>query len=137
MTSNRPELCVGAVLVEDERLLLIRRGRGPAQGEWSIPGGRVETGELLVAAVVREVEEECGIEVVVERELGRVERISDDHHFVIIDFVVTMLDPEQPLRAGDDAAEALWVPLWQVPEIRLVDGLAEFLGEHGIIELLT
>jgi 8-oxo-dGTP diphosphatase len=132
-----PQLCVGAVLVDDERLLLIRRGRGPAQGEWSIPGGRVEGGELIRAAVVREVEEECGIEVVVERELGWVERISDEHHFVIVDYLVTMLDPNQPLRAGDDAAEALWIPLWQVPEIKLVDGLAEFLAEHGIIELVS
>jgi 8-oxo-dGTP diphosphatase len=137
VTQPRPELCVGAVLVDDDRLLLIRRGRGPAQGEWSIPGGRVEGGELLRAAVVREVEEECGIEIVVDRELGWVERISDTHHFVIVDFLVTMLDANQPLRAGDDASEALWVPLWQVPEIKLVDGLAEFLGEHGIIELLT
>jgi 8-oxo-dGTP diphosphatase len=137
MTSVRPELCVGAVVVDDERLLLIRRGRGPGLGEWSIPGGRVEAGEPLAVALVREVREECGIDVLVERELGWVERIGDEHHFVILDFLAAWLDRDQVLVPGDDAAEARWVPLHEVPEMRLVAGLAEFLGEHGIIELLA
>ncbi|MHB1912084.1 MAG: NUDIX domain-containing protein, partial [Acidimicrobiales bacterium] len=60
----RPEVCVGAVVVDDDRLLLIRRGHGPAAGEWSVPGGRVEAGETLAEAVVREVLEETGLEIV-------------------------------------------------------------------------
>ncbi|MGZ4705481.1 MAG: NUDIX hydrolase [Acidimicrobiales bacterium] len=136
--SERPELCAGGVAVHDGDLLMIRRGHGPAAGEWSVPGGRVERGELLAEAVVREVREETGLECVCGPLIGWVERIEDDGsaHFVILDFEVTVLDNATP-RAGDDAAEARWVPLPEVTDLRLVDGLAEFLHEHGIIEVIT
>ena len=91
-----PLVAVGAVAVLDGSLLLVRRGRGPAAGEWSVPGGHVELGETLHVAVVREVLEETGLEVVVDRFLGWVERIGespDPYHFVILDFAVTVLDP--------------------------------------------
>ncbi len=134
----RPELCVGAIAVADGRLLLIRRGHGPAAGEWSVPGGRVEGGETLAEAVVRELAEETGLEAVCDDLAGWVERISDDHHFVILDFRVTVLDhPETELRAGGDAAEAAWVPLDEVAHLRLVEGLAEFLHDHGIVPVIA
>ena len=132
----RPEICVGAVLVEDGHLLLIRRGRGPAQGEWSVPGGRVEAGELLAEAVVRELAEETGLEGVCGELIGWVERVGDDHHCVILDFEVTPLDLEAVPVAGDDAAEAMWVPLHELADIQLVEGLAEFLHDHGIIDTI-
>ncbi|HSL59158.1 MAG TPA: NUDIX domain-containing protein [Acidimicrobiales bacterium] len=132
---TRPEVAVGAVAVDADRLLLVRRGHGPAAGEWSVPGGRVEWGETLAEAVVREVREETGLEVLCGPMLGWVERIGDDHHFVIIDFEVTALDPDHPV-AGDDATEVRWVPFDEVPAIRLVDGLAAFLDEHGIVPAL-
>jgi 8-oxo-dGTP diphosphatase len=132
----RPEACVGAVVVEDGRLLLIRRGRGPAQGEWSVPGGRVEVGELLAEAVVRELAEETGLEGVCGELIGWVERLGDDHHFVILDFAVTLLDPEANPVAGDDAREAAWVPLHDVADYQLVEGLAEFLHDNAIIETI-
>jgi ADP-ribose pyrophosphatase YjhB (NUDIX family) len=128
----RPELAVGAVAVDADRLLLVRRGHGPAAGEWSVPGGRVEFGETLVEAVVREVREETGLDALCGPEIGWVERISDEHHFVIVDFLVTVLDPDEPV-AGDDAAEVRWVPVDDVPGLRLVEGLAAFLDEHGIV----
>jgi ADP-ribose pyrophosphatase YjhB (NUDIX family) len=127
---------VGAIAVHDGRLLLIRRGTGPAAGEWSIPGGRVEAGETLAEAVVRELAEETGVEGVCDRMVGWVERIGADHHHVILDFAVTVLEPGV-LQAGSDAAEAAWVPLGDVPHRRLVDGLAEFLHEHGIVAVIT
>ena len=133
MSRARPELAVGAVVVRDDCLLVIRRGHGPGAGEWSVPGGRVEAGETLHEAVVREMWEETGLEVVVERFLGWVERLGDDHHFVILDFVVGLLDAEATAVAGDDAAEAAWVPLHELSEIRLVAGLHEFLTDHGVI----
>ncbi|MEY2451708.1 MAG: 8-oxo-dGTP diphosphatase [Acidimicrobiaceae bacterium] len=129
-------MCVGAVVVEDGRLLLIRRGRGPAQGEWSVPGGRVEGGELLAEAVVRELAEETGLEGVCGELIGWVERLGDDYHFVIFDFAVTLLDPEIEPVAGDDAQEVAWVPLHEVADVQLVEGLAEFLHDHQIIETI-
>jgi 8-oxo-dGTP diphosphatase len=128
------ELAVGAVALRDRELLLVRRGRGPAAGEWSVPGGRVQVGEEVHEAVVREVAEETGLEVVVERFLGWVERIDDMHHFVILDFVVSVLDPGQVPVAGDDAAEVAWVPLSGLDGVRLVDGLLEFLVDHEILD---
>ena len=128
-----PKLAVGAVCVHDDTVLLIRRGRGPAAGEWSVPGGRVEAGETLHEAVVRETAEETGLEVVVDRFLGWVERIDDEYHYVILDFAVTALDPTQPPVAGDDAAEAAWVPRHEVSDLRLVGGLYDFLRDHAVV----
>jgi len=127
---------VGAVVVSDDQLLLVRRGRGPAQGEWSVPGGHVEAGETLAEAVVRELREETGIAGVCAELMGWVERIGDDYHFVILDFRVVALDDSDPV-AGDDAAEAAWVPIPEVAELNLVEGLAEFLADHDVIQLLT
>lgn len=131
-----PEVCVGAVAVDADRLLLVRRGHGPAAGWWSIPGGRVESGETLAEAVVREVSEETGLEVVCDTFLGWVERIGDGFHHVILDFSVTLLDPADP-RAGSDASEAAWVPVSEVPELHLAEGLAEFLHDHGILQVFA
>jgi 8-oxo-dGTP diphosphatase len=136
VTTDRPELAVAAVVVSHDRLLLVRRGHGPAAGEWSVPGGRVERGEVLAAAVAREVREETGVEVVCGPLLGWVERIDDDHHYVILDFEATALEDAVPVP-GDDAAEAAWVPVDDVADLRLVDGLAEFLHEHGVIPAIT
>jgi 8-oxo-dGTP diphosphatase len=132
----QPQACVGAVAVLDERLLLIRRGHGPAAGEWSIPGGRLEPGETLAEAVVREVAEETGLEGVCGAFVGWAEIIGADGHFVILDFVLTVLDARDPV-ASSDAAEAAWVPLCEVAGRRLVPGLGEFLHEHGIIPTIA
>ncbi|MEY2569311.1 MAG: 8-oxo-dGTP diphosphatase [Actinomycetota bacterium] len=132
----RPEVCVGVIAVDADRLLLIRRGRGAAQGEWSVPGGRVEGGETLAEAVVRELLEETGLEGVCNDFVGWVERIEDDRHYVILDFHVDVLEPREPV-AGDDAAEAAWVPLSEVADLLLVEGLAEFLHENGILEVIA
>lgn len=134
MSSAFPQVCVGAVAVDGERILLVRRGHGPAAGSWSIPGGRVEHGETLAEALVREVLEETGLEVVCDSFLGWVERIGDGGHYVILDFSVTLLDQKEPV-AGGDAGEARWVPLAEVAELRLADGLAEFLHDHGILQV--
>ncbi len=136
--SGAAEVAVGAVVLRDDELLLVRRGQGPAAGEWSIPGGRVEFGEELHEAVVREVAEETGLDVVVERFLGWVERIGREdgvpHHFVILDFLARPLDEAQGERAGDDAAEVAWVPLDGLDGVALVDGLLDFLMDVGILE---
>lgn len=132
MTAPRVEVCVGAIAVLDGNLLLIRRATEPGRGKWSVPGGRVEPGELLAEAVVRELREETGLEGVCGELVGVVERVGAGRHFVILDHRVTVLGDDEP-HAGDDAAEARWVPLEDVAELLLVDGLAEFLHEHGIL----
>jgi 8-oxo-dGTP diphosphatase len=134
--ANRPEVCVGAIAVDADRLLVVRRGHGPAAGNWSVPGGRVERGETLAEAVVRELAEETGLEAVCDELVGWVERIGPDDHYVILDFRVTVLSSDEP-AAGDDAAEAAWVPLEQVAQLKLVDGLAEFLYAHGILRAIA
>jgi 8-oxo-dGTP diphosphatase len=134
--SSGPELCVGAVAVVDGQLLLVRRGYGPAAGTWSVPGGRVRTGETLAEAVVRELAEETGLEAVCGPLLGWAERIDNEYHFVILDFIVTVLDPRTP-TAGSDAVEAAWVALDEVAEWRLAEGLAEFLHQHGVLDTIA
>jgi 8-oxo-dGTP diphosphatase len=134
--TGRPELCVGAVAVDDDLILLIRRGRGPAEGVWSVPGGRVEAGETLAEAVVRELHEETGLVGVCEGFVGWVERMAEGHHYVILDFSVTILSDLEPV-AGDDAAEAIWVPLAELADLKLADGLAEFLHDHGILQTFS
>ncbi len=133
---NAPAVCVGAIAVDADRLLLIRRGHGPAAGTWSVPGGHVEAGELLAEAVVRELLEETGVEGVCGELVGWAERFDDDDHVVILDFRVSVLEGTTPV-AGDDAAEAAWVPLRDVADLNLVDGLAEFLHEHGILKTIA
>jgi 8-oxo-dGTP diphosphatase len=135
-----PVVAVGGVAVIDERILMVRRGHGAAAGTWSVPGGRVELGETLHEAVVREVAEETGIRVVVERFLGWAERIDLDpgsaaaHHYVLLDFAVTPLDAGEHPSAGDDAAEAAWIPLDELDDYRLAPGLREFLVDVAVLD---
>ena len=132
MTGGRPEICVGAVAVDGDRILLVRRGTEPGMGRWSLPGGRVEAGEAVAAAVLRELREETGLNGVCGPVVGWVEQMSVDHHFVILDFRVTILDDGPPI-AGSDADEAAWVDLASLDGVHLVDGLASFLVEHDVV----
>ncbi len=134
MTVGRPELCVGGIAVNDGRLLMVRRANEPGGGRWSLPGGRVESGESIVAAVVRELREETGLEVVCGPLRGWVERADLEYHFVILDFDVTVLEERDP-TPGSDASEADWVLFSEVKKRDLVEGLETFLLDHGVFEL--
>lgn len=127
-----PEVSVGAVVVRDGCLLLVCRGRGAAVGAWSVPGGRVEPGESLAAAVERELAEETGLVGRCGPFVGWVERISAAYHYVILDFLVDVHDGSAV--AGDDAADVAWLPLDSLAstDYQLVPGLLDFLREHGI-----
>jgi 8-oxo-dGTP diphosphatase len=95
-------------------VLLVKRGRPPQQGRWSLPGGRVELGERLPAAVARELLEETGIAVEVGALVEVVEIIEPSHHYVILDYLCTRAAGARVAPApvaGDDAVEASFVPV--------------------------
>ena len=129
--------CVGAVVVDPAgRLLLVRRGREPGAGLWSIPGGKVEPGESRAEAVVRELAEETGLPVVVGDHVGTVERAAPGGDvFVIHDYravVAQDADPEAA-RAGDDAADVSWFTPAEVRSAACVPGLLDALAEWGVL----
>lgn len=130
--SGGPTVGVGAVVVRDGALLLVRRGRDPGRGLWSLPGGRVEHGERLADAVRREVREETGLEVEAGELLGVYEVVGDDHHFVVLDYVATASGDEPPRPSGDvDAAR--WVPLGDVERLECTPRFVETLTAWGVL----
>jgi ADP-ribose pyrophosphatase YjhB (NUDIX family) len=126
--------CVGAVVVDEAgRLLLVRRANPPAQGLWSIPGGRVESGETAEAAVRRELAEETGLIGTVVREVGTVHRAAPSGGtYVIRDFLVSVAGHGAPV-AGDDAADAGWFTPAEVHCLATSPGLVDALTEWGLL----
>jgi mutator protein MutT len=126
--------CVGAVVIDDDgRILLVRRANPPAQGMWSIPGGRVEPGESDEQAVVRELREETGLMGVAGREVGTVLREAPSGGtYVIRDFVVAVGQPASVV-AGDDASDARWVAMDELQSMATSPGLIDALLEWGIV----
>jgi 8-oxo-dGTP diphosphatase len=119
-----PIVGVGAVIWNaDNHIVLIRRGQEPRLGEWSIPGGKLEWGEGLREALLREVREETGLGVEIENLIDVVDSITRDpagavlRHYVLIDF--TARHVAGGLRCGSDAAEARWVPYGGIGEYAL------------------
>src|SRR4051812_10462942 len=113
--------CVGAVVVDDAgRLLLIQRGRPPAVGRWSLPGGRVDDGETVVDAVRREVREETGLDVQVGALVGRVELPGvEGAVYEVHDHAAVVVGGE--LRPGDDAADVRWVDVDELAALPVTD----------------
>jgi 8-oxo-dGTP diphosphatase len=121
---GQPRVGVGAVLIHEGRVLLIRRGKEPLRGRWVVPGGTVELGETLEQALVREIEEETGLTVrprevvtVFDRILGEAGRV--EYHYVIIDYLCDYVAGEP--RAGSDAEAVALVtpedlPAYDLPE---------------------
>ena len=128
-----PFVGVGAVIVQDGRVLLIRRGQPPLLGEWSLPGGVLECGETLREAAAREAREETGLIVEAGKLLGVYERItrSDDrrvrYHYVLIDFLCPPAGGE--LKAGSDAADVRWFTPEQLDDLNLPQDTREVIGK--------
>lgn len=129
----RPEVAVGAVIVRGGRLLMIQRGRGVGAGRWSLPGGRVESGETLAVALEREVREETGLTARIGQLCGIAERIGSGAHYVIVDY---WADADGTPVAGDDAAAVTWADRDTLQRLDLVDHLLEFLDDHGVLACL-
>ncbi len=116
---GRPFVGVGAVVIKEGRVLLVRRGGPPGRGLWAIPGGLVELGETLQAAAEREIEEETGLRIKAGRPVYTFDSIHRDEngrirfHYVIVDLAAEYISGE--VRPGDDVAEAGW---FAFPEIQ-------------------
>jgi ADP-ribose pyrophosphatase YjhB (NUDIX family) len=117
-----PTVAVGAFVFDPEgRVLLVERGNPPGVGLWSVPGGKLEPGETLVQAVAREVREETGLVVEVGTLACVVERMGDDYHYVILDYLARPIGGT--LAAGSDARAARFVSDPELPKLPLTEGL--------------
>lgn len=124
--SGRPEVAVGVILFDDqERVLLVQRGQPPAQGRWSVPGGRVERGETLQHACARELLAETGLRAQLGPLCEVAEYIQGAYHYIILDYLASA--PEGELRAGEDAADARFLSLDEVPGYPTTAGLLPVL----------
>jgi len=128
---EHPIIGVGAVIIENARVLLAKRAHPPIQGEWSIPGGALEIGELVREAAVREAREETGLIVEPAELLGVFDRVLRNpeqrvqYHYVLIDFLCRPVAGE--LCAASDAAEVRWFTREELPALNLAD------DTHGVI----
>jgi 8-oxo-dGTP diphosphatase len=129
---QRPYLAVSAAIIRDGKVLVVRRARNPALGIYTLPGGGVETGETLMAAVTREVREETSLtvepvalaghrEAIVRDAQGRVER-----HFVILCFAARWLSGEPVLN--EELDDARWLDPAELSNLRTTEGLAEIVA---------
>ena len=117
-----PAVAVAAIIFDDAgRVLVIRRGKPPGEGRWTVPGGHLERGETIAAGVAREVAEETGLVVEVGPLVEVVERIGDDYHFVIHDHLARVIGGE--LRAATDASDARFVTADDLAQLHVTDGL--------------
>jgi 8-oxo-dGTP diphosphatase len=122
---SRPLVGVGALIVADSRIVLVRRGRPPGRGQWSIPGGLVKVGETLMAGVKREALEETALEVEPLKLVELLERIFRDdngivrYHYVLADYLCAVRRGE--LRPGSDATEAVWVARDELEQYNIPD----------------
>lgn len=120
-----PLVGVGAIIIEDDRVLLVKRAHPPMQAQWSIPGGVLEVGELVREAAVREAREETGLIVEPGELLGVYDRVLRNpeqrvqYHYVLIDFLCRRVGGE--LQAADDAAEVRWFIPEALPALNLAE----------------
>ncbi len=131
---DRPRAAVGAIVFKEDCVLLVRRGKPPAEDQWAIPGGSIELGETLQEAAEREIWEEAGIvicagdpvftfDAVIHDKAGRVH-----FHYVIVDLMAEYVSGE--LRAGDDAKDARWVSPRQVDSLNISSMTLRVLRQH-------
>lgn len=120
---TKPLVGVGAVIWRDDKVLLVRRGKPPKDGEWSLPGGAQELGETILQALTREVQEETGLTIKVVALIDVIDAIIPDkngdirNHYTLIDFAARWVGGDA--RAGDDVTAVRWVTLEEISEYGL------------------
>jgi 8-oxo-dGTP diphosphatase len=131
---DQPVVGVGAVIVQDRRIVLIQRANEPSKGKWTIPGGLVDLAESLEAAVMREAQEETGLVSSDPALLDVVSNVDIDeqgkvkYHYVIIDYLVHVKSLEA--KAASDAADLRWVPLDEVEGYNLTSSFRLFFRNN-------
>ena len=135
---DRPLIGVGSIIIEDGRVVLVKRAHPPIEGQWSIPGGVLEVGELVREAAVREAQEETGLIVEPGELLGVFDRILHDaekrvqYHYVLIDFLCRRIGGE--LAAASDAAEVRWFTRAELTPLNLAEDTLEVI-QKGLAKL--
>ena len=130
---ERPIIGVAAVVIENDKVALVRRGRPPAYGEWSLPGGAVELVETVEKAVIREVREEIGLEVEVLELVAILDRIFLDKegqpqfHYVLLDFLCRKTGGK--LRASSDAISSAQVTFSALDKYKLTKETREVIDK--------
>jgi 8-oxo-dGTP diphosphatase len=128
---NHPRVAVGAVVFNEDKVLLVLRGKPPAEKQWSIPGGCVELGETLQEAAEREITEETGIVIQAKKPIYTFDVIEHDEdglirfHYVIVDLAADYAGGE--LRAGDDAVDVRWVSREDLKNLNVSDATRKLL----------
>ena len=133
-----PLVGIGAVIIEDSRVVLVKRAHPPLQAEWSIPGGVLEVGERVREAAIREAREETGLTVEPGELLGVYDRVLRDatnrvqYHYVLIDFLCRRVAGD--LAAASDAAEVRWFSREELPALKLAEDTFDVI-QKGFAEL--
>lgn len=127
-----PVIGVGAVIIHQERVLLVKRGNAPYQGMWCIPGGRVQYGETLQHAAEREILEETGITIKAKQPVYTFEIIETENteqplHYVVIDLEADYISGE--LAPNDDALDARWFAKHEIEQDIVQELTRNFLKE--------
>lgn len=131
---DQPVVGIGAVVIQDGKIALIKRGNEPSKGKWTIPGGLVELGESLEAAVIRETKEEVCLDVENPTLIGVVDNVDLDeqgkvkYHYVIIDYLVHV--KFGVIQAASDAEELRWVPFGEVESYNLTSSFRLFFRQN-------
>jgi 8-oxo-dGTP diphosphatase len=131
---NCPIVGIGAIIIQEGKILLEKRKSAPGKGKWSIPGGLVDLGENIEHAVVREVKEETGLDVAEPRLVDVVDHVSLDekgavkYHFVIVDYLVNLVRGVP--KAASDAEDLKWVPFSEVEEYDLTSSFRDFFQRN-------
>lgn len=132
-----PQVAVGAIVIKDSEILLVKRTKDPGKGHWAIPGGSVELGETLQEAAEREIREETGLIVKAKDPVHTFDLIERDKrghirfHYVIIDLIADFVSGE--LCAADDAMDARWFSPEQLEDVAMTKNTKELLRKIQFI----